>query len=328
LTHPRTPARRRRRPLTLASGATLGALVLGPAAHAIELAVEGPTVEDARGTALGNRAPEVGDELYIRCRLAAQGADPPGTVRFVFRVDGTVIRELSVPVTVGAPVAIGEYWKPATPGPHEVACEAGPERKGEEALHTANVRSRTVEVRPRESGPAPAAPSPPAPRPVAPAPPTAPPGGPSAPAPPTAAAPPAPTAPGTAPAGPGKPDLAIVAVTTVGDPGCGPKEPSVTARVTVKNVSEAAFVPSRNPAMLETTVKIANQTALGGRKALPRLEPGAVAELEVTARNRLPIPDAGGLRYSVVIIVNGESKVEEVTLDNNGEYVKAVFPRC
>ncbi len=136
---------------------------------------------------------------------------------------------------------------------------------------------------------------------------------------------PAATAPGT---GPGKPDLAIVAVTTVGDPGCGAREPSVTARVTVKNVSEAAFVPSRNPAMLETTVKIANQTALAGRKALPRLEPGAVAELEVAARNRLPIPDAGGHRYSVVIIVNGESRVEEVTLDNNGEYVKAVFPPC
>ena len=102
----------------------------------------------------------------------------------------------------------------------------------------------------------------------------------------------------------------------------------MTARVTVKNVSEAAFVPSRNPAMLETAVKIANQTALAGRTPLPRLGPGDVAELEVVARNRLPIPDAGGLRYSVVIIVNGESRVEEVTLDNNGEYVKAVFPRC
>ena len=313
LTHPRTPAARRRRSRTLASGAALGVLLLGPAAHAFELTVEGPTVEDARGTAVGSRAPEVGEELYIRCRLAAQGSDPPGTVRFVFRVDGTVIRELSVPVTVGAPIAIGEYWKPATAGPHEVACEAGPERKGDAALHVDHARRRTVEVRPRGSAPAP--PSGP--------------GAPGAPAPPAAAAPapaaPAAPAPGT---GPAKPDLAIVAVTTVGDPGCGPREPSVTARVTVKNVSEAAFVPSRNPAMLETAIKIANQTALAGRTPLPRLGPGDVAELEVVARNRLPIPDAGGLRYSVVIIVNGESRVEEVTLDNNGEYVKAIFPRC
>ena len=102
----------------------------------------------------------------------------------------------------------------------------------------------------------------------------------------------------------------------------------MTVRVTVKNVSEAVFVPPRNSAMLETTVKIANQTALAGRKAVPQLAPGAGAELEVIARSRLPIPAAGGQRYSVVIIVNGESKVEEVTLDNNGEYVKAVFPPC
>ena len=102
----------------------------------------------------------------------------------------------------------------------------------------------------------------------------------------------------------------------------------MTVRVAVKNVGAAAFVPPRNSTLLETTVRIANQTALTGRKAVPQLAPGAVAELEVIARTPLPIPDAGGLRYSVVIIVNGDSKVEEVTLDNNGEYVKAVFPPC
>ena len=215
-------------------------------------------MEDARGTAVGSRAPEVGEELYIRCRLTARGSDPPGTVRVVFRVDGTVIRELSVPVTVGAPIAIGEYWKPATAGPHEVACEAGPERKGDAALHVDHARRRIVKSAER----------------MPPAPPSGP-GAPGAPAPPAAAAPapvaPAAPAPGT---GPAKPDLAIVAVTTVGDPGCGPREPSVTARVTVKNVSEAAFVPSRKPAMLETAVKIANQTALAGRTPLPGWGPG------------------------------------------------------
>jgi hypothetical protein len=49
----------------------------------------------------------------------------------------------------------------------------------------------------------------------------------------------------------------------------------------------------------------------------------------VVSRGRRPIPNAGGLRYSVVITVNGDGRVEEVTLDNNGEYVKAAaFPRC
>jgi hypothetical protein len=102
----------------------------------------------------------------------------------------------------------------------------------------------------------------------------------------------------------------------------------VTVRVTVKNVGEAVFVPPRNSTLLETTVKIANQTALVGRKAVPPLAPASAAEIEVIARSRQPIPAAGGLRYSVVIILNGDSKVEEVTLDNNGEYVKAVFPPC
>jgi hypothetical protein len=247
---------------------------------------------------------------------------------------------------IGAPIAIGEYWTPAAAGPHEVACEANPDRKVEEALYADNVRQRTVEVRPRGSAPASPAPTPtpaapPAPTqsstgPSTPAPPAAGPPAtaatpaPAAPAPKAAAPPPTPaTPPATTSTGTAKPDLEIVAVTTAGDPGCGPKEPSVTVRVTIKNVGEAAFVPPRTPALLEATVKIANQTALAGRKALPQLAPGAVAELEVVARNRLPIPDAGGLRYSVVIIVNGDSKVEEVTLDNNGEYVKAaIFPPC
>ena len=338
-------AARLRRPRALALPVALGALLLGSPAGAIELTVEGLTVEDARGSAAAGRPPEVGDELYIRCRLAAQGAGVPDAVSFVFRVDGTVVRELRVPVTIGAPIAIGEYWTPAAAGPHEVACEANPDRKVEEMIHVDNVRKRTVEVYPRGSAPAPAAPTA---KPVAPPAPTPPAAGPSAPAPPAAgppataatrapaapapkavAPPPAPaTPPATTSTGTARPDLEIVAVTTADDPGCGPKEPSLTVRVTVKNVGEAAFVPQRSPAFLEATVKIANQTALAGRKALPQLAPGAVAELEVVARSRLPIPDAGGLRYSVVIIVNGDSKVEEVTLDNNGEYVKAVFPPC
>jgi hypothetical protein len=355
-------------PLALAA-LLLGAL--GSGADAIELTVEGLTVEDARGSAAAGRAPEVGDELYIRCRLGAQGASALDAVSFVFRVDGAVVRELRVPVRIGAPMAIGEYWTPATPGPHEIACEANPDRKVEEALYADNVRQRTVEVRPRGSAAAAApAPAAPAPKPVTPPAPTPPSTGPSTPGaetpgapagkgavpPPSSASTPAPpaagppataatptpaapapkaiapptpaTPPATTPAGTARPDLAIVAVTTAGDPGCGLKGPAVTVRVTVKNVGEAAFVPPRNPALLETTVKIANQTALAGRRALPQLAPGAVAELEVVARNRLPIPDAGGLRYSVVVIVNGDRKAEEVTLDNNGEYVKAVFPPC
>jgi hypothetical protein len=334
----------------LALPVALSVLLLTPLAEAIELTVDGPTVEDARGSAAAGRPPEVGDELYIRCRLAAQGASAPDAVSFVFRVDGTVVRELRVPVRIGAPVAIGEYWTPATPGTHDVACEANPDRKVEEAIYTDNVRQRTVEVRPRGSSPAnvtapaPADPTskpgvPPsttAARPSAPAPPIAGPPAAAAPAPaapaPKSAGPPPPTTaatpPGTTPAGTAKPDLAIVAVTTAADPGCGPKEPSVTVRVTVKNVGEAVFVPPRNSTLLETTVKIANQTALVGRKAVPPLAPASAAEIEVIARSRQPIPAAGGLRYSVVIILNGDSKVEEVTLDNNGEYVKAVFPPC
>ena len=52
------------------------------------------------------------------------------------------------------------------------------------------------------------------------------------------------------------------------------------------------------------------------------------AETEVVAKSRGAAPGAGGLPYSVVLTVNSESKVPEVTLDDNGEYVKAVFPGC
>jgi hypothetical protein len=61
---------------------------------------------------------------------------------------------------------------------------------------------------------------------------------------------------------------------------------------------------------------------------VPRLAPGAATEIEVVAKRREAAPGAGGLPYSVVLTVNSASKVPEVTLDNNGEYVKAVFPPC
>ena len=210
-------AARLRRPRALLLPAALGALLLGPPADAIELTVEGPAVEDARGSAAAGRAPEVGDELYIRCRLAAQGAGAPDAVSFVFRVDGTVVRELRVPVRIGAPIAIGEYWTPATPGPHEVACEANPDRKVEEAIYADNLRQRTVEVLPRGSAPAQAAPTP---KPVAPPPPSA---GPSVPTPSVAGPPaivaaPAPAAPAPKPGAPPSSDPSALAPPAAGPP--------------------------------------------------------------------------------------------------------------
>jgi hypothetical protein len=290
----------------LALAVALGALTIGSPASPLDLTVQELTVQDARGAAAEGRMPEVGDELYIRCRLTARGTGAPDTVSFVFRVDGSVVRQLTVPVPIGAPVTIGEYWTPAAPGAHEVACEADPDRKAEDAARGDNSQRRSVEVRPKGSAAA-AAPVPAAPAPKQ--------------------ATPSPAPPATAPAA-GRPDLAIVAVTTAADPGCARKDPSVTVHVTVKNVGETPFVPPRNSALLDITVKVANQPALIGRKAVPQLAPGASAELDVVARNRSPVASAGGLRYAAVIIVNGDSKVEETTLDNNGEYVKAVFPPC
>jgi hypothetical protein len=218
-----------------------------------------------------------------------------------------VIREVDVPVTTGAAIAIGEYWRPAAPGTHAVACEVNPDRAVPEAVYADNVRQRSVTVHPAGAQPAP------------------PTGAPSAAAPPPAeprAAPAPPPAPGA------KPDLAILAATTVADPGCGPRETTVTVRVTLQNVGLAPFVPPRGAALLEVTARVAPGTTITGRKAVPPLPPGASAEVEVVARDRGPAPDAGGARYSVVVIVNGDRKVEEETLDNNGEYVKAVFPPC
>jgi hypothetical protein len=269
----------------------LGALPPRPA-QAVELTVDGPTVEDARRPGDVGRTPQVGDELYIRCLLSAQAPGVADTVSFVFRVEGTVIREVRVPVGSGAPVAIGEYWTPRTPGLYRVTCEVNPDRQIEESTYRDNVGQRVVEV-------------------LA-----------SAPRPPPAAAPPPTTSPAALP------DLAIVTAATVADPGCGPGEPSVTAQVTVKNVGPAAFTPPRSASLLEVTVKIANGTTLLGRSAVPPLAPGESVEIEVAARSRTALPDAGGLRYSAVAIVNGTRQAEEVTLNNNGEYVKSAFPRC
>jgi hypothetical protein len=315
-------------------------------------------VEDARGVLTAEAPSEVGTELYIRCRVTAHGTDALDVVSFVFRVDGSVVRELRLPIGIGAPLAIGEYWTPSTPGAHEIVCEVNPDRKVQETVYADNVRSRTVEVRPKGSVTAatppkaarpapPAIPSPPAAAPTPafpPAVPTTPSPAPKAAAPPPSSAPPpaapvpapsptpGPSAalpPRAAPSAAAKPDLAIVGVKTVADPGCARKEPTVTVHVTVKNVGDAVFVSPRNSALLEATVKIIGVATLAGRKYVPQLPPGASAELDVVARSRGSVAAAGGLRYSVVVIVNGDGQAEEATLDNNGEYVKAAaFPPC
>jgi hypothetical protein len=301
----------------------LGVLPIGPSLEAIELSVDGPIVEDEQGPLTAGRTAKVGEELFISCQLAAQGADAPGYVRFVFRVDGKVVRQLSVTVEAGTRITLGEYWTPGASGAHEIGCETQPGPR--------HVRTRTIKVVSRVPTPAIAAPpSPSGPAPKAATPPrpaTSAPRAAAAAALPVSPATPAPM-PATPPAPMAKPDLEISRATTIADPGCGPKEPRVTVRATVKNVGQVAFVPPRNSTLLEATVKIANETTLTGRTAVPRLAPGATAELEVVARSPGALPDAGGLRYSVVVAVNGESKVPEVTLDNNGEYVKAVFPGC
>jgi len=347
-----TPWRRLRLALLVAGGLT--ALPAAREAGAVELAVAALTVEDARGPVTeASPPPEVGTELYIRCRVSALGADVPSSVSLVFRVDGSIVRELSVPVSLGAQLPVGEYWTPSQPGPHEIGCEVNPDRKIEEQVYTDNAQTRTLEVRPKGSTPAPAPPAarvaratppsassagatPPPTSPVSAAP--APAATPHAAAPPPSATPASP-APAHAPP-PGvtaalppssiaKPDLAIVKVQTSGEPSCDSRDPKVTVRVTVKNLGPGAYAPTRSPALLEATVKMPNDAALVGRMPVPRLEPGGSIELEVVSRGRRPIPNAGGQRYSVVITVNGDGRVEETTLDNNGEYVKAAaFPRC
>ena len=105
----------------------------------------------------------------------------------------------------------------------------------------------------------------------------------------------------------------------------------MTVQVTVENVGpRVMFVPPRNAKTpLEATVQDREPDhAHRDGRPYPQLAPGASRHqaVEVVARNRGTLPDAGGLRVSVVVTVNGDSKVPEVTLDNNGEYVKAVFP--
>jgi hypothetical protein len=284
----------------------------------------------------------VGAELYLRCRIGAHGSAAPDAVTLLFRVDGAVVREIRVPVRIGAPVSIGEYWTPAAPGAHEVACEVNGDRKTDDSASENNTRRLTVDVRPRGAAVIPTTATASAPAPATwaaktarPAPPAA------ASAPPASTAATAATNPAPAPAppaaksssGPGtastaKPDLAILAVSTAADPGCARKDPAVTVHVTLKNIGEGAFVP-RNAAVLEVTAKIVGLAQLAGRKPVPQLAPGATAELDVVAKSRASVAGAAGLRYSVVVIVNGQSAVEEVTLDNNAEYIKAAaFPSC
>ena len=93
-----------------------------------------------------------------------------------------------------------------------------------------------------------------------------------------------------------------------GRSGLRAKEPTVTVRVTVKNVGEAVFVPPRNSAVARGHGEDRRTVAtLAGRKAVPAARAGG----QRGARGRRAEPRErrrrGGLRYSVVVIVNGDA---------------------
>lgn len=70
--------------------------------------------------------------------LTADDATTVTSVRFLFRIDGIVVKDVQVPVGSGAPVDVGAEWTPQEVGIYPLSCEANPLKTFQEASFANN----------------------------------------------------------------------------------------------------------------------------------------------------------------------------------------------
>ena len=75
---------------------------------------------------------------YLGCELDPVGIVAVSSVRFLFRVNGQIVKDAQVPVGSGPPVEVGAVWTPQTEGSYQLSCEANPQKTFQEASFANN----------------------------------------------------------------------------------------------------------------------------------------------------------------------------------------------
>ena len=80
-----------------------------------------------------------GRTYYLGCEMDPVGILAVSSVRFLFRVNGQVVKDAQVTVGSGPPVEVGVEWTPQAAGNYQLSCEANPQKTFQEASFANNV---------------------------------------------------------------------------------------------------------------------------------------------------------------------------------------------
>ena len=79
-----------------------------------------------------------GRTYYLGCEMDPAGILAVSSVRFLFRVNGQVVKDAQVSVGSGPPVEVGAEWTPQAAGNYQLSCEANPQKTFQEASFANN----------------------------------------------------------------------------------------------------------------------------------------------------------------------------------------------
>ncbi|HET6342557.1 MAG TPA: hypothetical protein VFG78_10290 [Gemmatimonadota bacterium] len=89
-----------------------------------------------------------GEAYYLHCVMEPIGPVASSSVRFLFRANGQILRDVHAPVQPGNPVHMGWKWTPSAAGTYTLVCEANPEKTFAEATYENNLKQALFPVGP------------------------------------------------------------------------------------------------------------------------------------------------------------------------------------
>lgn len=89
-----------------------------------------------------------GREYSLHCVMEPVGPVASSSVRFLFRANGQIVRDVYAPVQPGTPVQMGAMWTPSAAGTHTLVCEANPQKTFAEATFENNMKQALFQVGP------------------------------------------------------------------------------------------------------------------------------------------------------------------------------------
>ena len=285
----------------------------------LEFTVTTPKVEVTKNQMKVNKAPQVGDVLYISCSFTGKGSAYPiapySPVRFLIQVDGKNVDDVYAPVKANQATAMGTFWTASSAGAHVVSCEVNPDKAYQENDYSDDKRQITIQV--GEATPLVLHSNQPTAMAVA-----------------KGAVPPH----GSKSAHVSEPskqnmiahgtpylpsiDLVIEQILTVQYPGCSQTWPVLAVDVKLRNAGNLA-VPEKSGSLVEVKP---GAPLIGAGMPVPAIAAGDSATVKVYLRSSSAPTMLAGKTITLEVQVNANKAVQESNYANDSGKTSAIFP--